>query len=196
MTYRVHHAADAAGHVHPHRHTPRRAPRRGLTRAATAVLAACSALTAVALGAPAAAAHGVSSDPRGAVTDAPVVADAGHPGVGESAPVVVAPAREDVLTITYQESPDAPAQRQTLRCHPAGGTHAQAQEACAALDAHPDPFAPVAADTLCTRIYGGPQTATVTGLWKGRPVRATFSRSGGCEIARWDALVPALPAVR
>jgi hypothetical protein len=39
---------------------------------------------------------------------------------------------------------------------------------------------------MCTAIYGGPQTARVQGTFRGHPVRATFNRNGGCEIARWN----------
>jgi hypothetical protein len=42
-------------------------------------------------------------------------------------------------------------------------------------------------------VYGGPATARVTGMWQGRGVDASFERTDGCEIARWNALVPALP---
>jgi hypothetical protein len=47
-------------------------------------------------------------------------------------------------------------------------------------------FAPVAPDTVCTQIYGGPREALVTGRLDGRRLRARFKRSNGCEIARWD----------
>lgn len=46
---------------------------------------------------------------------------------------------------------------------------------------------------MCTMQYGGPATARVTGTWAGRPVDATYERGNGCEIARWDAMVPVLP---
>ncbi|WP_326598174.1 SSI family serine proteinase inhibitor [Streptomyces sp. NBC_01803] len=82
-----------------------------------------------------------------------------------------------------------------LTCLPAGGDHPQAAEACAAIDRAAAPFEPVAADTLCTYVYGGPATATIEGVWQGEPVQAEFSRSDGCEIARWNELVPALPAL-
>lgn len=45
-------------------------------------------------------------------------------------------------------------------------------------------------------IYGGPATAHVTGTWAGRPVDSRFDRADGCQIARWDALVPLLPGTR
>ncbi|CAL9493199.1 MULTISPECIES: SSI family serine proteinase inhibitor [Streptomyces] len=85
----------------------------------------------------------------------------------------------------------------TLRCHPAGGDHPAPVRACAALDRATsggrDPFTPVAADATCTMIYGGPATARVTGTWHGRDVDARFGRDNGCEVARWNSLVPALP---
>lgn len=50
------------------------------------------------------------------------------------------------------------------------------------------PFAPVPGETACTEIYGGPQTALVRGTFRGRRVWARFSRTDGCQIARWDRL--------
>lgn len=40
----------------------------------------------------------------------------------------------------------------------------------------------------CTEIYGGPPTATITRVVEGGEVDASFNRSGGCEIDRWDTL--------
>lgn len=51
---------------------------------------------------------------------------------------------------------------------------------------------PVPDDQACTMIYGGPQTATITGTLNGEDVDSSFSRTNGCEIARWDALVKVL----
>ena len=56
----------------------------------------------------------------------------------------------------------------------------------------PDDFAPTPANMACTQQYGGPQTAQVTGTLHGERIDATFSREQGCEIARWDAVVPVL----
>ncbi|WP_432492387.1 SSI family serine proteinase inhibitor [Kineococcus gypseus] len=83
----------------------------------------------------------------------------------------------------------------TLTCAPdgtPGGDHPDAAGACAAIAAAPDPFAPVPPDRACTQVYGGPQRATVTGTWAGREVSATFSRTDGCEIERWERLAPLL----
>lgn len=45
---------------------------------------------------------------------------------------------------------------------------------------------------LCTQQYGGPQRARVTGWFHGREVNSAFSRTDGCEIARWRAMAPLL----
>jgi hypothetical protein len=78
----------------------------------------------------------------------------------------------------------------TLTCDPDGGKHPDPQGACAFLDLATqwgqDPFAPVPNDQVCAEIYGGPQTATVKGLWDGNKVDAQFSRVNSCEIERWS----------
>jgi hypothetical protein len=45
---------------------------------------------------------------------------------------------------------------------------------------------------LCTQQYGGPQVAVVTGTFHGRAVESVFTRTDGCEIARWKAMAPLL----
>ena len=45
---------------------------------------------------------------------------------------------------------------------------------------------------LCTQQYGGPQVAVVTGTFQGRTVESVFTRTDGCEIARWRAMAPLL----
>jgi hypothetical protein len=47
-------------------------------------------------------------------------------------------------------------------------------------------FEPVPAGIGCTQIYGGPDVAEVHGTIDGRKVDATFKRTDGCEIARWN----------
>ncbi|MEV0317580.1 SSI family serine proteinase inhibitor [Streptomyces sp. NPDC050658] len=104
----------------------------------------------------------------------------------------------DHLTVTVEESGGSGDGTYELECHPTGGTHPNAQEACSKLDEGTwgsDTFAPVPKDSMCTMQYGGPATAHITGTWNGRPVDATFDRSNGCEISRWDGLVPVLPDV-
>ena len=53
---------------------------------------------------------------------------------------------------------------------------------------------PVPKGTMCTQVYGGPETATITGTWRGRQINSQFSRTNGCEISRWNALTGVLPA--
>ncbi|MGP4000039.1 SSI family serine proteinase inhibitor [Streptomyces sp. 8N706] len=113
-------------------------------------------------------------------------------------PTFVPPAGEDRLTVTVTGSGDRGMDgTYTLDCHPAGGTHPSARDACDRLDEMTrwgaDPFAPVSPRSNCTMIHGGPATAQVTGTWAGRPVTARFNRANGCEIERWNRLRPLLP---
>ena len=96
------------------------------------------------------------------------------------------------LRIVVRPYPGGPVTTWTLTCDPPAGTHPDPAGACRALDAARDPFAPVPADLLCTQVYGGPETAEITGTWHGAPVSATYRRTDGCEIARWAALAAVL----
>jgi hypothetical protein len=82
-----------------------------------------------------------------------------------------------------------------LTCEPAGGDHPTPAKACAALAEHGrTALPPVPTDRMCTEIFGGPQTARITGTWRGERVDAKLSRGNGCEIARWQALIGLLPS--
>ncbi|MFC5801305.1 hypothetical protein ACFPWT_11905, partial [Streptomyces formicae] len=59
-----------------------------------------------------------------------------------------------------------------------------------------DPFEGAPEDSMCTQMYGGRATARITGTWQGRTVDATFDRTNGCEIDRWEKLEPVLPTAR
>jgi subtilisin inhibitor-like len=79
----------------------------------------------------------------------------------------------------------------TLRCHPARGTLARPGAACSRLASGGwKLFAPVPLRAVCTQIYGGPQVARVVGVVEGKRVWATFSRTNGCHISRWNRLSP------
>jgi hypothetical protein len=97
--------------------------------------------------------------------------------------VTRAPSTE--LEISLSPGGDAVTRLWTLRC-PSGGTLPNPAEACRRLAELDHPFAPVPKSAACTLIYGGPQTAEVSGTFKGRTVNAHFSRGNGCEIARWN----------
>jgi hypothetical protein len=81
----------------------------------------------------------------------------------------------------------------TLTCDPPGGDHPDPAAACAALEKGERYLKPVPADLACTQIYGGPETARITGTWRGIAVDATLSRTDGCQIARWNGLAGLLP---
>ena len=82
----------------------------------------------------------------------------------------------------------------TLTCDPPGGDPPDPAAACAALAAEADALGPVPPDTACTELYGGPEQARITGTLDGEPVDASLSRANGCEIDRWERLLPLLPA--
>lgn len=104
--------------------------------------------------------------------------------------------RPSVLTIVVQGETDAQSSKHTLMCRPNGGSHPTPAAACQRLRRVPGwVWQPVPPGTMCTMIYGGPEQAVITGTVHGRPVAAEFNRTNGCELARWDALVPVLPDV-
>lgn len=104
--------------------------------------------------------------------------------------------RPSVLMIEVHGETDAQSGKYMLTCRPNGGDHPQVAAACRRLNhLQGDPFRPVPPGTMCTMIYGGPQRAHIEGIVKGRPVAAEFNRTNGCEIHRWDSLVPVLPAI-
>jgi len=60
---------------------------------------------------------------------------------------------------------------------PAGRLCAQARGIADLLTSRPD------RRRACTQVYGGPETATVTGTIDGDKVDRRFSRTNGCELA-------------
>ncbi len=90
-----------------------------------------------------------------------------------------------VLSIVVSPSGGDTMKHWTLRCGPPGGTLPHAAEACTKLYRLDTPFKPTPPGTACSQIYGGPQTARVSGIYRGRRILATFTRRDGCETARW-----------
>ncbi|WP_432117365.1 SSI family serine proteinase inhibitor [Streptomyces sp. bgisy032] len=118
-------------------------------------------------------------------------------GVGLPSPARIGDGpQRDHLTVTVKNAGGADGTFE-LYCDPEGGSHPDPRGACAALERDTrwgrDLFAPAPRDGFCTMQYGGPATAHVTGTWSGRRVDATYDRRDGCQIARWDRLVPLLP---
>jgi Subtilisin inhibitor-like len=96
------------------------------------------------------------------------------------------------LTIAVQpRGPSGPTRTWTLTCDPPGGTLPRARAACDRLSA--DLLRPLPAGTVCTQIYGGPQTARVRGHLGSKPINTRFSRTNGCEIHHWDSARFLLP---
>ncbi|MFD5447059.1 SSI family serine proteinase inhibitor [Streptomyces sp. NPDC127100] len=106
----------------------------------------------------------------------------------------------DHLTVTVRDAGAGADGTYELYCHPGGGSHPDPAGACAVLDRDTrwgqDTFAAVPEDSVCTLQYGGPATAHVTGTWAGRPVDARYDRGNGCQVSRWDRMVPLLPDLR
>ncbi|MFP5218133.1 MAG: SSI family serine proteinase inhibitor [Actinomycetes bacterium] len=110
----------------------------------------------------------------------------------------LSPAPEPIgrLVVEQDQGDGSPPQRWTLVCEQGGaasGDHPEAAAACAHLLDADEPFAPLPEDRICTQVYGGPQTAHVTGTWRGEEVDLRLSREDGCAIAQWDGLGPLLP---
>jgi hypothetical protein len=105
----------------------------------------------------------------------------------------LAAGRATALRITYWEdgAKAAPDATWTLRCNPTAGTLPRASIACRRLAAvGAKLFAPVPRDVACSEIYGGPQRARVVGVVAGQRIWATFTRTDGCQVERWNRVSP------
>ena len=81
-----------------------------------------------------------------------------------------------------------------LTCDPPGGSHPDPTTACRALETNgAAALPPVPKDKVCTQIYGGPETATITGTWQGKKIVSRFARNDGCQISRWKLMEGLLP---
>ena len=158
--------------------------------AVAAVLAGCSSgddVTTVPGG-------GAASDPDSPVTSVPVPSDT--KSAPSTEPPATGPATEADLTVVVDDGAGTTTTH-TLTCSggEVGGTLPTASDACTQLaEIGSQAFAAPPADLMCTEIYGGPQTATVTGTFAGAKVSTALARTDGCEIGRWDALSALLGA--
>lgn len=99
------------------------------------------------------------------------------------------------LVVEFRADAAVAATTLRLRCDPPSGEHPDPPRACADLARGPAPFAPLPPDQVCTEVYGGPQTATVRGTYRGEPVMVDLARTDGCRTAQWDLLGALLPPV-
>jgi len=100
------------------------------------------------------------------------------------------------LRITSRATDTAAAKRLELHCSPpAHGSVPAPATACKKLIAIGDrAFArPHPQTQACAQIFGGPQTALVTGVYFGRPVWAKLDRVDGCANARWNSVAFLFP---
>jgi hypothetical protein len=98
------------------------------------------------------------------------------------------------LQVELDRGDGSPVEQYRLTCvGVAEGTLPDAEAVCAHLEGLADPFAPLAADVMCAEVYGGPQTARVTGRWHGSAVDLQLARTNACRTAQWDSLGPLLP---
>ena len=109
-----------------------------------------------------------------------------------SAPAAKAGFAQLVVRVDADGKGAAPAKELKLDCGSAADSAAcKAAGALKAAD-----LEPVSRDKACTQIFGGPETATISGEVDGKPVDARFSRSNGCEVARWQAVSALLDRVK
>ena len=99
----------------------------------------------------------------------------------------------DELIIVFRDGSN-PQVTWRLTCNPPGGDHPDPEAACRALDRDGEwALQSVPKNKMCTQVYGGPEQATITGTWHGKPVASRLSLINGCETARWAALIGLLP---
>src|SRR3954452_10287431 len=99
------------------------------------------------------------------------------------------------LTVTVDnDGAKGAAKPQQLKLDCAKPTDSQACGAAAGVSAAD--LKPTGADIACTEIYGGPEEATIKGTIRGDAVDATFKRTNGCEISRWERVEALLAEVR
>jgi hypothetical protein len=98
-----------------------------------------------------------------------------------------------VVTVDHDGAKGAKPPRE-LKLECAKPTDSQACGAAAGVSAAD--LRPTPSDTACTQIYGGPEEASIKGTIRGEEVDATFKRTDGCEISRWDRVKALLSEVR
>lgn len=151
----------------------------GVTLALLVICAACTAAPGDRTASPSPSARTPQTTASPPVAPSPTSLAPGSPG--------------STLTITVDDGAGSLTTWQ-LTCDPAGGDHPDPTAACEALDRYGKRvLPPVEPGRVCTQVYGGPQQATVSGTWRGTPVKSRFSLINGCEIKRWRALEGLLP---
>ena len=132
-----------------------------------------------------------SSGPTSGTTTMPEIPSSSTSGRASSA--TPAESEDTDLTIVVRDG-SGKTSTWRLTCEPPGGTHPHPDTACRVLEANgAAALPPVPKDKVCTQIYGGPETATITGTWQGKRVMSRFARNDGCQISRWKLMAGLLP---
>jgi len=121
-------------------------------------------------------------------------------GCGSQRPVAVrGDGAATSLRVEVQAAPGSPARRATLTCDgtpAATGFITDSRAACDLVTgddkARGRLLGSAPAGQVCTQLYGGPQSAHVTGRIEGRSVDVTVTRADGCGVADWSRLQPLL----
>ena len=100
------------------------------------------------------------------------------------------PAPATQLTVRVDPDGDGPdrARQSRISCH----VESQDRMCDVAAKLRPADFEPTPDDVACTQLFGGPQTATISGTLEREQVDGRFSRHDGCEIARWEKVAALL----
>lgn len=98
------------------------------------------------------------------------------------------------LIVQYKPTASSASLRLSVVCvgsRATAGTHPNRKAICALLAKKGIKiFAPTPKGVACSMIYGGPETARVTGTVGSIKVKAAFSKTDGCEVARWLTALP------
>ena len=100
------------------------------------------------------------------------------------------------LVVNYREFPDSPIQKWTLKCSPSGGSMKKAYSICRKMNLLKDPFILPPKDQMCAQIFESSEVATVKGFWNGKTISNTYSKSDGCEQARWKRISFLIQGIR
>jgi hypothetical protein len=103
-------------------------------------------------------------------------------GCGEAAPKATSLA--DLVVRVDDDGPGGarPPRELRLRCaDPRDSTACGAAAGVSEAELRPSP-----ADRICAELYGGPQTASITGRLRRDAVSARYSRANRCEVNRWE----------
>ena len=96
------------------------------------------------------------------------------------------PAPATQLTVRVDADGDGPARPKQARIFCDQEPGERGSPCAAAKKLRPADFEPTPDDVACTELFGGPETATISGTLERERVEGRFSRQDGCEIARWE----------